>query len=125
MKQISMLYKLSSIALISLFIAACGGGGDVAGDTTDFSTNPDEWKVTSTGCSGGAQVFVTIVGGQPPYRIHNPHPAGLLIDRTEASGKDPRFKITTLGGCMDTVPVLVLDYHSRSTTVKITVEEPS
>lgn len=124
MKQIFGISRRLLIMLVPLAMVACGGGGDVAGDSTEFSTNPDELTIKSAGCAGGHQLFVSIVGGQPPYRIHNPYPGGLYIDRTEASGKDPRFKLTTLGGCMEEMPVLVLDYHSRSATFSVTVKEP-
>ena len=124
MNKFSLFSRVMTISILSISVVACGGGGDVAGDTEEFFTNPDEWKVASLGCGGGAQVVVTIVGGTPPYRVHNPFPRGLQLDRTEVSGKDPKFLITTLGGCMETVPVLVLDYHSRTTEIEITVEEP-
>lgn len=124
MKKLSLIEKLLTVSVLSLALASCGGGGDVAGDNEEFSTSPDEWSIKSSGCAGGSQVVVSIVGGTPPYRIHNPLPRGLQLDRTEVTGKDPKFRITTLGGCMETVPVLVLDYHSRSTSIDITVELP-
>ena len=110
-------------------LASCGGGGDNAGDSSEFSTSPDAWTTkvfgTSEGdCSAayGSEIFVTIVGGQPPFRIQNPIPRSVRIDRTEASGKDPVFKVTSLGGCVDPATILVLDYHSQSTTFEFTVE---
>lgn len=110
-------------------LVSCGGGGDFAGDSSEFSTSPDKLTRTVTadangGCSRafGSEVFVTIVGGQAPFRIQNPLPNSVRVDRTEASGKDPVFKVTSLGGCVDPVTILVLDYHSQSATFELTVE---
>ena len=54
--------------------------------------------------AAGIEVFVTIVGGQAPFRIQNPLPNSVRVDRTEASGKDPVFKVTSLGGCVILLP---------------------
>src|SRR5690606_9038636 len=113
-------------------LLACGGGGDVAGDSGEFFTSPKETELKVAedgrgGCSAasGAETFVTIVGGRPPYRIQNPQPKHVRIDRTEATGKDPIFKVTSLGGCVDPATILVLDYHSKSTVFeyKVTAEK--
>lgn len=119
------LIKWISVALVSTVLVACGGGGDNAGDLTEFSTNVDEWTVKSgqPGCfTGGAEKWVSIIGGQAPFRIRNPSPDNLLIDRTEVTGKDPMFKMTTLGGCAE-FSVTVLDYHSRVAAIEIKLEE--
>lgn len=119
------LIKLISVAAATTVLVACGGGGDNAGDLTEFSTNVDEWTVKSSvpGCStGGAEKWVTIIGGQAPFRIRNSSPDNLQIDRTEVTGKDPVFKMTTLGGCAE-FSVTVLDYHSRVASIDIKLEE--
>ncbi len=110
-------------------LVSCGGGGDFAGDSSEFSTNPDKFtlKVAADsrgGCSRalGSSIFVTIVGGQAPFRIQNPDPESVRVDRTEVSGKDPVFKVTSLGGCVDPDPILILDYHSQSTVFEFVVE---
>lgn len=118
--------KLVGVFGVVTVLASCGGGGDVAGDTDEFFTNPAEFKWGVSSCapedSYGNEVLVTIVGGTPPYRIHNSLPKYLSVDRTVATGKDPVFKITTLGGCLDPGTITVLDYHSRTTTIEVTVE---
>ncbi|MFP5466035.1 MAG: hypothetical protein ACLGG8_00690 [Gammaproteobacteria bacterium] len=119
------LIKLISVAAASTVLVACGGGGDNAGNLTEFSTNVDEWTVKSSvpGCStGGAEKWVTIIGGQAPFRIRNSSPDNLQIDRTEVTGKDPVFKMTTLGGCAE-FSVTVLDYHSQVASIDIKLEE--
>jgi hypothetical protein len=124
MKNFGLFFRFSAVLALSFSMLACGGGGDVAGDTEEFFTSPSEFKWTVSSCSnsGGNQTIFTIVGGTPPYRIHNSLPRYLSVDRVEVSGKDPKFKVTTLGGCLDPGTITVLDYHSRSTVVEITVE---
>lgn len=127
--MISMVGR-SLVGLVSVFaLISCGGGGDIAGDSTEFSVSPAEWKRTvppdaNGGCSLaiGAPLTFAIIGGQAPFRIVNAAPHGLTIDKTEASGKDPKFKVTPAGGCGDPFTITVLDYHSRVATVEITVE---
>lgn len=118
--------KLVGVVGVVAVLASCGGGGDVAGDTEEFFTDPAEFKWGVASCapeaSSGNEVLVTIVGGTPPYRIHNSIPKYLSVDRVVATGKDPVFKVTTLGGCMDPGTITVLDYHSRTTVVEIVVE---
>jgi hypothetical protein len=70
-------------------------------------------------------VWVTIVGGQPPFRIRNPMPTVVQVDRTEANGKDPVFKITTLGTACAEFSITVHDYHSQVAEVEIKLEEGS
>lgn len=124
MKKLSLLSRVLTVSALSFAVVACGGGGDVAEDTEEFFTSPAEktWQVRSCDRSAGNEAIFTIVGGTPPYRIHNSLPRALSVDRVEVSGKDPKFKVTTLGGCLDPGTITVLDYHSRSTVVEITVE---
>lgn len=120
--------RISFLASIAAALVSCGGGGDAAGDSSEFSTSPTEltYNVTADsdgGCSeaAGAEAYVTIVGGQAPFRIQNPLPEFVRVDRTEATGKDPVFKVTSLGGCVDPATILVLDYHSQSATFTFSV----
>ena len=122
---------LTSVLLVAT-LASCGGGGDVAGDSEDFAVFPSEVKfednaarTTNTeSCVGvaGAKTVVTIVGGQPPFRIVNTFPQYVAVDKTEASGKDPKFVVTLTGSCGDPLTILVLDYHSKSASVAFTIE---
>ena len=126
-----------SIAVASIVLSACGGGGENAGSSTEFSTSPSEfvWTgadaqkqgdvvVTPAQCPGvGNDVYVTIIGGQAPFRIHNPVPELIQVDRTEVTGKDPRFKVTTLGDGCGTINITVLDYHSQVANVEFTLEK--
>lgn len=117
-------------AMTALVLASCGGGGDVAGDTSDFALSPAEVKLTVVSvvkgdCSSSAfsaPTTITIIGGQPPFRIVNSVPDALLVDKTEASGKDPKFTVQPRGGCGDPFIVTVLDYHSQAVTLEYTVE---
>ena len=114
----------------SVFAAliSCGGGGDIAGDSTEFSVSPGEWKRevaadASGGCTNaiGRPLTFAIIGGQAPFRIVNAAPHGLSVDKTEATGKDPKFTVTPAGGCGDPFTITVLDYHSKVATVEISI----
>lgn len=116
--------NLTAAVLTAVALASCGGGGPVAGDAEGLSVYPEEikWTVPSCGGSGGGDTVVTINGGQPPYRIVNSAPQFVTIDRNTVTGKDPTFRVTTLGGCGENMAVTVFDYHSRSAVFAVTVE---
>lgn len=122
------LFKVLCGGSMALALVSCGGGGDVAGDVEDFEVSPKEWKRevppdANGSCSRakGNPVTFTIIGGQPPFRIVNASPHGLTIDKTEATGKDPKFTVTPAGGCGDPFIITVLDYHSQVATVEVAV----
>ncbi|MBT9550232.1 MAG: hypothetical protein IV088_05235 [Hydrogenophaga sp.] len=130
MKRFSSRVIFSSL-LASFFLISCGGGGDVAGDSTEFSVSPEEYALklgAGSRCRDASEtppVVVTIIGGQPPFRIINAAPEALVIDKTEASGKDPQFRISysaTAVLCANPGVVTVLDYHSRSVSFEYSVE---
>ena len=122
---------LGSLAALS-FLASCGGGGDMAGDSADFAVAPKEYKLkvgpdANGGCSLAAEtqpVVFTIIGGQAPFRIINSTPEGLLVDKTEATGKDPKFSVRfgSSGLCVKPGVITVLDYHSKVASVELTSE---
>ncbi|MGS5088712.1 hypothetical protein ACVC7V_19710 [Hydrogenophaga sp. A37] len=115
----------------SILLVSCGGGGDVAGDSTEFSVFPDKYALklgAGSRCRDASKtppVVVTIIGGQPPFRIINSAPEALVIDKTEASGKDPQFRISYSADavvCTDPGVVTVLDYHSRVASFEYSIE---
>ena len=120
------------IASVLALLASCGGGGDIAGDSSDFLVSPKEYglKVSADengGCSGVSTlqpVVFTIIGGQAPYRIVNSDPQALNIDKSEATGKDPKFQVSyrDTSYCVNPAVITVLDYHSQVATVEIKVE---
>lgn len=112
-------------------LTSCGGGGDVAGDSSEFALSPTENTLklsAGSRCSDAADappVVVTIIGGQPPYRIVNSSPEALVIDKTEATGKDPQFKISYYENaivCVNPGTITVLDYHSKVATFEYSVD---
>lgn len=124
-----MMKKFAHVAAVvgTLLLVSCGGGGDIAGDSTEFSVSPEEYKFTGPSCSSASQfqaIVVTIVGGQGPFRIINSSPEALSVDKTEASGKDPQFRVSykNTNLCTDPATITVLDYHSRVATFEYSVE---
>jgi hypothetical protein len=123
-------HTLAAAGAVALLVS-CGGGGDIAGDSTEFSVTPEEFNLTltaGTSCSAASTlkpVIVTIVGGQGPFRIVNSSPEALSIDKTQATGKDPQFRVSYRSDsrlCSDPATVTVLDYHSRVATFEYSVE---
>lgn len=122
--------KLFSCSIASLVLASCGGGGDIAGQSTEYSVNPDSstlsiFTTVEGDCSGAAGdpgTTVTIVGGVAPYRIRNSDPARATVDKTEATGKNPTFNVRPTGYACGDVVISVLDYHSNLATFKFTIE---
>lgn len=135
MKQHS--YRVIAGGLVASFLlVSCGGGGDEtggdeAGDEVAFVVSPANYTLTlSAGsrCRNASRtppIVVTIIGGQAPFRIINSYPGTLVIDKTEATGKDPQFKVSYSESaivCAKPGVVTVLDYYSRSTSFEYTVE---
>lgn len=113
----------------AVILSSCGGGGDVAGGLTAFSVSPEEvgYKALKGDviCQNtwGAETVVTIIGGTPPYRVVSSAPQSAIINKTEVTGKNPTFTVTTGPGCMEKVSVTILDYHSRTAVFSLTVEK--
>ena len=114
-----------------LALVSCGGGGDVAGDSSEFAVSPKEFALklgAGSRCRDASEmppVVVTIIGGQPPFRIVNASPEALVVDKTEASGKDPQFRVTYYPNaviCVDPGVITVLDYHSQAASFEYKVE---
>lgn len=118
-------------AVLLLALTSCGGGGDVAGDSAEFAVSPKENTLklgAGASCSDASQVppvVVTIIGGQPPYRIVNSSPEALVVDKTEATGKDPQFRVSYYKNavvCVNPGTITVLDYHSQVASFEYSVE---
>jgi hypothetical protein len=129
--MINDVVRAVSGAVVLLALVSCGGGGDIAGDSTEFDITPKENKLelpAGASCGDASRVppvVVTIIGGQPPFRIINSSPEALVVDKTEATGKDPQFKISYYRNavvCVNPGTVTVLDYHSRSASFEYSVE---
>lgn len=123
---------LGALVAATLALASCGGGGDIAGDSSEFAVSPDEYALKvgpdrNGGCALASTlqpVVFTIIGGQAPFRIVNSDPQAIEVDKTEATGKDPKFQVKyrNTSYCADPAVITVLDYHSRVATVEISVE---
>lgn len=111
-------------------LASCGGGGDIAGDSSEFAVSPEKGTLTitsvvendCTGAAGDPGTVVTIVGGQAPFRIVNSDPARVSVDKTEVTGKDPKFTARATGYACGEVVITVLDYHSQVVTYTYKIE---
>jgi hypothetical protein len=129
--MINDVVRAVSGAVVLLALASCGGGGDIAGDSSEFAVSPKENKLElgpGSNCADASVVppiVVTIIGGQPPFRIVNSSPEALVVDKTEATGKDPQFKVSYYRNavvCVNPGTITVLDYHSRVASFEYSVE---
>ena len=129
-----------SLAVVGL--AACGGGGDVAGDVSGFSVIPSGYIAK---CSVG-EGFINfpdtihiVNGGQPPFKVTTTT-RGVSVGYVDANnmfvaaenpyelmltGKDPKFAVRFIGarcGATYEGTVVVLDYHSNTVRPTYTAE---
>lgn len=123
--------RLVGVCFAALAMVSCGGGGDIAGDSSEFAVSPKENELklgAGSRCRDASRVppvVVTIVGGQPPFRIINSSPEALVVDKTEATGKDPQFRVSYFPQavvCVNPGTVTVLDYHSQAAVFEYSVE---
>ena len=123
------MFRSAAVVSILTVVTACGGGGGDAGDAGEFSVFPSEFTLKAAkgdeSCvfTAGTVIDFVINGGQPPFRIVNPVPQYLTANKTEATGKDPNFRITTRSGCLEDMGITVLDAFSQPTIATITIEK--
>lgn len=137
---------LASLPLL-VAVASCGGGGDVAGDVTGFAVLPPSFTWTARFCPDGVGDAVsihTINGGRPPFRVRTQSPdiqPGLVDANNEfvdppsnmfngegdlvLNSKDPKFALRSTLPCRASLSVVVLDYHSKTASVGISVVAPT
>jgi len=128
MKQTKIYASLSLVALMTVSLASCGGGGDAdAGSATTFSVQPNDYTLSSQACSPAYMGDVVVVGGTAPYRLINTFPDVILLhksvsDFTPVSSVEDRngtFSVTFTGGCFDPGLVLVIDKLDHQVSLKL------
>lgn len=125
----NLIKSVGATAILGALVS-CGGGGSATGGLTEFSVTPDTWTLTfgkgNTNCAVDPanlpSTIVTIIGGTPPYRIVNSSPQWLAVSTNVLDGKNPSFRVSAIGGCGDSLSVLILDNLSRSINFKATFE---
>lgn len=116
--------SLASLGLIVLLSACGGGGGDENDGQNPLSLSPAEVEIASAGCAGGAEIDITIVGGVGPFHLKNPVASAIALSAETVSASVRRFRLTTRGGCLSKIPVLVLDSDGNATEFQVTVVDP-
>jgi hypothetical protein len=117
----AMTLMLASAGLM----ASCGGGGDDnAGSITALSVQPTDVSVSSgTGaggaCASGATANIFVYGGAAPYRIDNPFPTHIGLNKTRVDNRGDSFTITFLGGCIDPGTLIIVDAMDRQVTLTV------
>jgi hypothetical protein len=112
------------VAALVAALAGCGGGDDAeAGAPTGLSIVPTTLTETAvaealggpvTGaCAGGPAGQVYIYGGAGPYRIDNPNPTLISVDKTTVDGPGGSFNVSIAPACFTTLPIVIIDKLNR------------
>lgn len=123
---------IRTVTLISLVAAltGCGIGNDQdAGSLTEFNVVPTEMGLKGPDadtCGAGYAGRVYVFGGNGPYVVKNSGagsldgsvPAFVLVSRTTLARSGDFFEVTLLG-CMENVPVVIVDQQGRQATVSM------
>jgi hypothetical protein len=114
--------KLSAFIALTgtILLASCGGGGNIGDGTIKLTTSPSKIEISSTDCGYVSGPTVTVYGGVAPYRLNNPLPRGIGLSTDKINNAGGKFKIDTIGGCFDTLPVLILDSDGNTFEFEIT-----
>lgn len=122
MNQATWSSMLTAIAAASV-LAACGGGGNESGPAEQIvpSATSVDVKGPTGACARGIGPTVYLFGGTPPYRVHNPLPIGMQMDKTQVDRSGEGFTITFVNGvCMTTLSITIEDTMGRLATVQVT-----
>lgn len=119
MNRITATFSLATTVLLSL--TACGGGGNESGPPDQMYVSVDAVNVTGdTGCAVGRGPEVHVYGGQPPYKLANSMPQGMVLDKTVVQNSGDSFLITLTGVCMDAMPITLEDQLGNLAKVTVT-----
>ena len=106
---------------VAVLATGCGGGNDAdAGGATPFNIVPSSMTLTGPNkdtCGTGYAGRVFVYGGAGPYRVDNSLPGGVLVSKTTIDRPGDYFDVTLTGGCMTTIPVVVIDQWGRQVSL--------
>ncbi|HEV6964640.1 hypothetical protein, partial [Roseateles sp.] len=63
---------------------------------------------------------VHVYGGQPPYKLANSMPQGMVLNKTVVQNSGDSFLITLTGVCMDAMPITLEDQLGNLAKVTVT-----
>jgi hypothetical protein len=115
-------YLLSTLIIVSIILIGCGGAGNVNDGQTPLRTSPTEVTLqsTNTSCPPTTNgVIVYVFGGSAPYTLRNTVPDAIQLSTNTISGAGDGFRIDFKGGCLQTIPVIVIDSNGATTEVKV------
>lgn len=123
-----LLARTTLVIALPLLAASCGGGGSDAGSLTPFNVVPTE--ITLTGpdantCGSGSAGRVFVFGGSSPYTVNNTGEGFVTVSKTKVDRPGDFFDVTTAGGCMDNIQIVVVDKLGRQATFSISAVKGS
>lgn len=112
---------LAAAAAALSLLAGCGGGGNESGPTEALEAAPSAVTVGASGqCEAGPGPTVHVWGGQPPYKLTNSMPAGMVLDKSRLTYSGEGFTITFINGiCMENMPISIEDDMGRLLQVPV------
>ncbi len=111
---------LSMAALLSL-LSGCGGGGSMSDGLTPLAMSPSEIKEVTADktCPATAGAVVYMAGGTLPLTLRNPAPDRIALSTTYVTRFDQGVSIDFKGGCLDNLPVTVIDSAGLSAFISV------
>jgi hypothetical protein len=97
---------LPLILLVSLFVSACGGGGD-NGATTNATTSVDVFDGAAIGCSVSSDGAVATEVGNGTYTFASVLDAGAIVTATGCTDSDTQSLLPILSGVVQSGAVAI------------------
>ena len=106
---------------LAAFVASCGGGGSLDDGQTPLRTEPQIVTLQSptVACRPSDGVTVYIFGGVPPYSFRNTVPDAVSLSTGSVGSAGEGVHIRFLGGCLTTVPLVVVDRSGATASVQL------
>jgi len=110
---------LSLTVSVTALLHACGGGGGINDGQTPLRVEPQVVTLQSgtANCLPADGPTVFVFGGVPPYTVRNTVPNQVSVSATSINKGGEGTKVRFLGGCLQSLPLVVVDDVGTTTTI--------
>lgn len=121
MSDKTMIKMLAAAGAALALLAGCGGGGNESGPADRLEAAPNAVTVGASGeCEAGPGPTISVWGGQPPYKLTNSMPAGMVLDKSRLTYSGEGFTIQFINDiCMANMPITIEDDMGRLLQVMV------